>query len=383
MSASKNLIGVKLMEDNPLLLPNNEVVINLGNSNKSHHNSQVELPLQFIETITELVKIKSSSFTSPEIGELWKITINPELTKNVADGTYSISEGALEIRNVKNGQFVGKAKLEKVDLDKYFKKNTSQVLSKVSSSIVSVAGQIQMAEISKKLDTIQETVNNISDFLWREKITELRGLNDTINDAIDSLPSTHAYNRINDSIKDLIKLSHFFEESIEEILSKDIKRKFGADIIESFKILNLKNKTKNEYNQKYISDINVLIHSATFLLDLYIQSLLLIGSCYQVISETKHADKYYDLAQSKQNEYNLKISNKLRYLFNILNLDQIDISNINLILNEKKLPLEFFNNLNNLELQFDRFHQTQLKIQNQLSNTSIEYTINPSTLLEE
>lgn len=383
MSASKNLIGVKLMEDNPLLLPNNEVVINLGNSNKSHHNSQVELPLQFIETITELVKIKSSSFTSPEIGELWKITINPELTKNVADGTYSISEGALEIRNVKNGQFVGKTKLEKVDLDKYFKKNTSQVLSKVSSSIVSVAGQIQMAEISKKLDTIQETVNNISDFLWREKITELRGLNDTINDAIDSLPSTHAYNRINDSIKDLIKLSHFFEESIEEILSKDIKRKFGADIIESFKILNLKNKTKNEYNQKYISDINVLIHSATFLLDLYIQSLLLIGSCYQVISETKHADKYYDLAQSKQNEYNLKISNKLRYLFNILNLDQIDISNINLILNEKKLPLEFFNNLNNLELQFDRFHQTQLKIQNQLSNTSIEYTINPSTLLEE
>lgn len=383
MSASKNLIGVKLMEDNPLLLPNNEVVINLGNSNKSHHNSQFELPLQFIETINELVKIKSSSFTSPEIGELWKITINPELTKNVADGTYSISEGALEIRNVKNGQFVGKAKLEKVDLDKYLKKDTSQVLSKVSSSIVSVAGQIQMAEISKKLDTIQETVNNISDFLWREKITELRGLNDTINDAIDSLPSTHAYNRINDSIKDLIKLSHFFEESIEEILSKDIKRKFGADIIESFKILNLKNKTKNEYNQKYISDINVLIHSATFLLDLYIQSLLLIGSCYQVISETKHADKYYDLAQSKQNEYNLKISNKLRYLFNILNLDQIDISNINSILNEKKLPLEFFNNLNNLELQFDRFHQTQLKIQNQLSNTSIEYTINPSTLLEE
>lgn len=383
MSASKNLIGVKLMEDNPLLLPNNEVVINLGNSNKSHHNSQFELPLQFIETINELVKIKSSSFTSPEIGELWKITINPELTKNVADGTYSISEGALEIRNVKNGQFVGKAKLEKVDLDKYLKKDTSQVLSKVSSSIVSVAGQIQMAEISKKLDTIQETVNNISDFLWREKITELRGLNDTINDAIDSLPSTHAYNRINDSIKDLIKLSHFFEESIEEILSKDIKRKFGADIIESFKILNFKNKTKNEYNQKYISDINVLIHSSTFLLDLYIQSLLLIGSCYQVISETKHADKYFDLAQSKQNEYNLKISNKLRYLFNILNLDQIDISNINSILNEKKLPLKFFNTLNNLELQFDRFHQTQLKIQNQLSNTSIEYTINPSTLLEE
>ncbi|WP_342558606.1 hypothetical protein [Metasolibacillus sp. FSL K6-0083] len=371
------------MEDNPLLLPDNKVVINLGNSNNPHHNSKFELPSQFIETISEIVKTKFSSSTSPEIGELWKITINPELTKNVADGTYSISEGALEIRNVKNGQFVGKAKLEKVDLDKYLKKDTSQVLSKVSSSIVSVAGQIQMAEISKKLDAIQETVNNISNFLWREKITELRGLNDTINDAIESLPSAHAYNRINDSIKDLIKLSHFFEESIEEILLKDIKRSFGADIIESFKILNFKNKTKNEYNQKYISDINTLIHSTTFLLDLYIQSLLLIGSCYQVISETKHANKYYDLAQSKQKEYNLKISNKLRYLFNILNLDQIDISNINSILSEKRLPLGFIDNLNNLETQFDRFHQTQLKLQNQISNTSIEYTINPNTLLEE
>lgn len=95
------------------------------------------------------------------------------------------------------------------------------------------------------------------------------------------------------------------------------------------------------------------------------------------------ADKYYDLAQSKLKEYNLKISNKLRYLFNILNLDQIEISNINSILSNKKLPIAFLDNLNNLETQFDKFHQTQLKLQNQISNTSIEYTVNPNKLLEE
>lgn len=371
------------MEDKLFYSTNIDVLIRFEENNNSYQNSKFKLPTQFVDTINEIVKSKFNTTNSPKIDEVWKVTYSPEFNKGISNGSYTITEGTLDIRNTKNGQYVGKAKLEKAELDKYLKEDTSQILSNVTSSIISVAGQIKMAEISKKLDTIQEKVNSMSDFLWREKVTELKGLNDTINDAIESLPSAHAYNRINDSIKDLIKLSHFFEESIEEVLAKDIKRSLSADIVESFNILNFKNKSKNEYNQKYINDINTIIHSTTFLLDLFIQSLFLIGSCYQVISETKHAHKYYDLAHSKQRECNLKISNKLRYLFNVLNIDDVEMSKINSIISEKKLPIGFFENLKNLEIQFDEFHKTHLKLQNQFNSTSIEYTINPLKLLEE
>lgn len=141
-----------------------------------------------------------------------EITIKPDLQKGIEKGKLVRDKGSLVIRNKQSGKIVGKANLEEslVEL-----KNTSPL-----STIANLSGQIQMAEISQKLDIINNKIDLIGKFQWREKISELRGLKQSIEEAVESLPNKHAIERINDSIIQLNILSNFFKNTIEELLNK-------------------------------------------------------------------------------------------------------------------------------------------------------------------
>lgn len=153
-----------------------------------------------------------------------EIVVQPDLQAGIDLGTFKMDRGTLRIRDKTSGKFVGAATLEE---------NT---LASIAQGITYISGQIQLAEISKKIDVLNENIDLLAEFAWREKTSQLIGLNTVIKEAVASLPSKNAIQRINDSIKDLSVLSIFLKEAIEEVINKSIKYNVYNNILEGFKV---------------------------------------------------------------------------------------------------------------------------------------------------
>src|SRR5699024_6742619 len=138
-------------------------------------------------------------------------------------------------------------------------KADSDVLATVTKGIVNIAGQAQLADISQKLDIIDEKLAAIGKHNWREKTAELSGGKSFIEDAVESLPNKYAVERINNEIADLIKLSNFFKKTIEEELDKPITYSLYNNVIEGFKFWEWKEENRQEYNSKYNSDVSKFV----------------------------------------------------------------------------------------------------------------------------
>lgn len=95
-------------------------------------------------------------------------------------------------------------------------------LSNGTKAICSVSGQVQLAEISQKIDVLDEKINSLIENSWREKIAALQSATEMINDALIELPDSNALTRINLAILEVGNLSNYFRLSIENIISKRI-----------------------------------------------------------------------------------------------------------------------------------------------------------------
>ncbi|MBM7572947.1 hypothetical protein [Aquibacillus albus] len=314
------------------------------NDSKSKGND-VSVPSELIDSVNKIIQesIKNKDFplNKDKIDDLWKISINTEFQNGIDTGNLSIKKGSLEIRNTKTGKFVGKAQLNDMTPEELIKKNNPSTLSSISRNIASMSGQIQMAEISKKLDIIHEKIDKLGQFLWKEKVSSVHSINSVIEEAIESLPNKNVMVRINDCIKDLKFLSDFIEETIEEVLSRKIEYKLISNFIDGLKVWEWRSKYRNEYNKKYNDEIQLFMHEYSFLLDLYFQTLGLIGTCYQITNEYHHASKYFRKIESKINYYSTELVSKLIYLLNVDGIsinDDISLLHIAERLKKRKIP---------------------------------------------
>jgi hypothetical protein len=308
--------GVFKLKENKDIVEYNKGEIILGNDTEEkkckHH---IEVPLEIIDAISKAFQNQTNfkqeiQSTGDVVQNLWEVILTPEFQVGVDNGDFIIKR-SLEIRNSKTGKFVGKAQLKEAELNKanIDKINQASPLSKLSRSICNLSGQMQVAEISKKLDVIDEKIDLISEFLWRDKVSDLYGIKAVIEVALDSLPNQRAIDRINNV------LSEFFESTIESILNRKIQYNLGVDFFEGLKIWEIAKKNRTEYNSQYIKKAKEFINEYGFLMELYFRTLGLIGTCYQIVDEYHNAKKYYDRINDKINFYSLELVNKLVYIY--------------------------------------------------------------------
>lgn len=291
-----------------------------------------------------------------------------------------MNKGALEIRDKATGKFVGKADLE----ERLVKSPEKNPLSSIQQGIVSVSGQIQMAEITKKLDVLNEKVDLLAEFLWREKVSELSGLNSIIKEAVASLPNDNALERINTSIKDLSVLANFFKETIDSELNRNIEYNIYDNILEGFKIWEWKEENRKEYTTKFNIEVRDFISQYGFLLELYFQTLGLIGTCYQIIDEYHHASNYFKRIEVDLYHYSEKLMIELIYLLDIQLEDENYILPQNVIekLENRKLPDYLLKEINSFNNQLMDSKNAHTKLVSQFDNIQLSYELDPK-LIEE
>ncbi|MFB4169028.1 hypothetical protein [Virgibacillus sp. JSM 102003] len=376
------------MDNNPRIINTTGGELTYNNSTKTNKDNEVSVPSELIDTVNKIIWENINNNDIPlnkeKLDDLWKITINPEFRGGIDNGSLSIKKGSLEIRNAKTGQFVGKAQLNEMTTEELIKKNKPSTLSNITRNIASISGQLQMAEISKKLDVIHEKIDLLGEFLWREKVSRVHSINSVIEEAIESLPNKNAMVRINDCIKDLKFLSDFIEETIEEVLSRKIDYKLIPNFIDGLKVWEWRSKYRNEYNKKYNDEIQLFIHEYGFLLDLYFQTLGLIGTCYQITNEYHHASKYYRKIETKMNYYSTELVSKLIYLLNVDGIsinDDVSLLHVAERLKDRKLPKTLLQEINSNDIKVDEVRNMHKRLVSQFEEIQISYDVDTQLLM--
>ncbi|MCM3322262.1 hypothetical protein [Cytobacillus kochii] len=376
------------MDNNPSVINATGGELTYNNSTKINKNNEVSVPAELIDTVNKIIRENINDINvqlnKDKIDGLWKITIKPEFQNGIDTGSLSIKKGSLEIRNAKTGRFAGKAQLNEMTTEELIKKNKPSALSNISRNIASISGQIQMAEISKKLDAIHEKIDQLGQFLWKEKVSMVHSINSVIEEAIESLPNKNAMVRINDCIKDLKFLSDFIEETIEEVLSRKIEYKLIQNFLDGLKVWEWRSKYRNEYNKKYNDEIQLFMHEYSFLLDLYFQTLGLIGTCYQITDEYHHASKYYRKIETKINYYSTELVSKLIYLLNVDGIsinDDVSLLHIGERLKNRKLPKIILQEINSNEIKVDEVKNMYKRLVTQFEEIQISFDVDTQLFL--
>lgn len=368
------------------------------NEDNERNNKKIKLPEELfssvIKSLKEHKKIIETKETVEEIKKstktLYEVTMKPELQEGIDCGDYIWKECALEIRNGETGKYVGKAQLKKSDaIDTKEIKTTitkeykQSVISNVTRSICSISGQIQLAEISQKLDILNDKVDEIKELLIDKKVYDLKACIETIEKDTKLLPDNNAMNRINDAIGDLRKLSKFFEGEIKKVINKKVKCSIRDSFVEGFNIIDLLTGKTKEYNKKYINEIKTILNQYSFLVDCYFKSVVSLGVCYQILYGYNEAKEYYEKANINVNKFLLDISNKLVYLLDIQTINSsecIDLNNILEALVDRRIMLK--QELVNANSYMENINNEYNNLTHQFNKIEIKVLISDDELLK-
>lgn len=368
------------------------------NEDNERNNKKIKLPEELfssvIKSLKEHKKIIETKETVEEIKKstktLYEVTMKPELQEGIDCGDYIWKECALEIRNGETGKYVGRAQLKKSDaIDTKEIKTTitkeykQSVISNVTRSICSISGQIQLAEISQKLDILNDKVDEIKELLIDKKVYDLKACIETIEKDTKLLPDNNAMNRINDAIGDLRKLSKFFEGEIKKVINKKVKCSIRDSFVEGFNIIDLLTGKTKEYNKKYINEIKTILNQYSFLVDCYFKSVVSLGVCYQILYGYNEAKEYYEKANINVNKFLLDISNKLVYLLDIQTINSsecIDLNNILEALVDRRIMLK--QELVNANSYMENINNEYNNLTHQFNKIEIKVLISDDELLK-
>lgn len=367
---------------------------------KERSNQKIRIPEEIfssvIKSLKEHKKIVETKETVEEIKKstktLYEVTMRPELQEGIDCGDYIWKDCALEIRNGETGKYVGKAQLKRTDaIDTKDIKTTitkeykQSAISNITKSICSISGQIQLAEISQKLDILNDKVDEIKGLIIDKEVYNLKACIETIEKDSKLLPDNNAINRINDSIRDLRKLSKFFEGEINKIINKKVKYSVKDSFYDGFReILDLLMNDVKEYNNKYINEIKEILNQYSFLVDCYFKSLVSLGVCYQILYGYNEAREYYEKANNEVNKLMVDISNKLVYLLNIKSVsinECIDISTILESLSGRRVMLQ--EELKNTNFYMNNINKEYECLTQQFNNVEIKLLITDDELFNE
>lgn len=303
------------------------------NENEGINSGKIKIPKELFNKIIKVLKddkkVVETKQTVEEMRKsgkkIYEVIMKPDVEEAIKCGDYVWDECALEIRNVQTGKYATKANLKisdevntreiKETITKEVKPST---LSNITKTICNISGQVQLAEISEKIELMNEKIDDIKASIWIDRVAKLQGCSSIIEKAIELLPNEDARIRINNSISDLDELSKVFLGEIEKVLTKRVSLSIKSSMVEGLtKILNIFKGEVDEYNDKYINEIRVILREYSFLLDCYCKSMTLLGTCYQIMHGYDEARCIYDDMNSKINIFSEKISKKIMYLLDV------------------------------------------------------------------
>lgn len=126
------------------------------------------------------------------------------------------------------------------------------------------------------------------------------------------------------------------------------------------------------------------MHEYSFLLDLYFQTLGLIGTCYQITNEYHHASKYYRKIESKINYYTTELVSKLIYLLNVDGISINDDTSLLIIaerLKNRKLPKTLLQEINLNDIKVDEVKNMHKRLVSQFEEIQISYDVDTQLLM--
>jgi len=290
----------------------------------------VDTAIQSFRTLAETREHLKAAKNAGE--KTYKVIIKPELQAGLKSGELTWDGFSATLRQADNKRIAGQIKVNKVEIDNLSKAQTA--ISGITKLICSISGQIQLAEISKKLDKIQETVNQIREEAWRERISELNAHSQFVRNIQQRkfLYEDNAKVLIYPTINDIEKLLEFFKQSIENELEKNIKLNLFYSAGES--ISHFFRSKKNDYNSNFINKFKELLRDYAYLVNLYTEARNLLYICYQFIGEYPIAESKYEDSVLFIQKTNAELYSRIMYNFNIIAPNN---SNNSVFLNLNKL----------------------------------------------
>lgn len=337
------------MDNHEIIEVKGELVIPSTDS-KYEHSEPITIPTSLLDAVVKGIQnnpvLQETIKSSKEGTKLFEVVLRPDLQEGIDSGKLIWDGCSVEIRYAKTKRYAGKITIKKVELptevDKLKPSNAMITLSNVTKVICSVSGQLQLAEISKKIDILDDKLNSLIEDGWREKIAALQSATETINDARTEFPDINALARINSQINEVGKLAYYFKMTIDGVVAKKITFSVWSSFIESAS-QSWFGKNKDEYNNKFIEQIKELLGNYSFLIDCYIQAETLRGICYQVIGEYENAKKYYDRVEQVVSDSSHELYKKLIFLCDI-NDEDIDlhkkVADVLPLIDKRQIPIK-------------------------------------------
>jgi len=276
----------------------------------------VDVAVQGLKTAGETKELVEAAKNSGE--QIFKVVLKPELQEGLQNGTLTWDNCSATLRRADNKRIAGQIVVEKLDNNALSK--AQAVASGLTKVICSVSGQVQLAEINKKLGKIQETVDLIRKEGWRDRISDLRSLSNSVHDALEFNNKENTRIQIHSAIQKIAKHEEFFRQSIESKLHEEIQIHVMDSFWESF--LYWIGKRNHEYNEKYINKIKELLGDYAFFVDFYLEAQALLFICYQFIEEHTTANKCAEDTKAFMQDKNEELYGKILYLFDIVDTSQ-------------------------------------------------------------
>jgi hypothetical protein len=303
-------------------------VLNTLDVNDVFSRKETEIDSQLIDGLINLVKSKdnfSSIKEAPEnVKDLYEVVIKPHLQEGIDSGNLEWNGVSAQIRNKKNGEIAGNIELSKHELEQVVPNKSA--ISNATKAICSVAGQMQLVEITQRLEQISEKIDLLIENERDKTNARLTGTLKTLQKAlmIDD-NSSFKFARIDRCIDRLQELVDYFEIKIDKDLNKEIKRSMLESIIDSFK-------PSNRQDIKFYDSMKKWLDNSNYYIQGYVYSKLALAKCYEVIEGIEEGQR--ELYECKQvyNEYLLRIGEKVTYLLKEKGLSVSESQDINQVI---------------------------------------------------
>ncbi len=305
-----------------------KVELELPNKFNEKIRKEVEIDAQLIDGLMSLVESKKEFSAVKETAEnakdLYEIVFKPHIQEGINAGNLEWNGVSAQIKNIESGKIAGNIEVSKHELEQVAPKRNA--ISNATKALCSVAGQMQLVEITQRLDQISAKVDLLIENEKDKTNARLTGTLKTLQKALmidDNSP--FKLNRIDRCIDRLQELVDYFESKIDKNLNKEITKSKIDSIIDSFK-------PAKSQNIKFDSFIKDWLDKSNYYLQGYVYSKLALAKCYEVIEGIEEGQREIYECKQVYDNYLLRIAEKVTYLLKEKELSVAESQDINRVI---------------------------------------------------
>lgn len=371
------------MESNKLILQDVKGIGDVLEGEK--REKDFKLDSRIIDEITGLIKNHpnlNKTEIAESVGKMYEVVFKPNIQEGINDGQFLWNGINAQVRDANTKKYVGFVELKEVDLQKAMEKSnvSPQIISNASKVLCNISGQMQLAEISKKLDVISNKLNDIIEN-ERDKInSKLTGTLKTLDKALEVTSESNVFklSRINSCINELQELTDYFENKLNKNFHKEVNAKFIDSLKQSFKLNS--SKSIDEVFYKKTED---WLEDCKYFLQAYLLAYLALAKCYEIVDGNNARDRELLECKVKYEHYKSFLAQRIVYILKVSSISIEDSKSLDKVIS-KVGSLEKHNLLKSSLMKLDRtINDNDININITKSTNPVEviYTIDKEKLI--